>query len=340
MCGRTELGFLVYELTEACNQNCLFCYNHWRPAGCNPVDTRLARHTLRKILSQAKIGSISFSGGEPSLLGNLHDLVLKCRFAGSNVNVLTNGTLLTEADIRNFASLGIGTIQIPLLSHNCSVHDSLTRLPQSWEKARASLELALGILGADHVAAVLIVTARNASDLDPTLDLYRELGLRTIMVNRFNIGGNGIANRRELELAPDQLRTAFRCISDFSVRHPGMSFASGVCTPMCLMNPDDYPGIKFTSCTTDLRQRPLAISASGDVRFCNHSPFVLGNIYQRPLREILEDESLIARYTGVPQECSACHLYPRCKGGCRAASEQLYGSFSRIDPIAETLLAK
>lgn len=66
---------------------------------------------------------------------------------------------------------------------------------------------------------------------------------------------------------------------------------------------------------------------------CNHSPFILGNIWERSIREILEDESIRSRYSSIPDECFSCRLYPRCKGGCRAASEQLYGSFSRVDPV-------
>ena len=37
----------------------------------------------------------------------------------------------------------------------------------------------------------------------------------------------------------------------------------------------------------------------------------------------------------MPAECSDCHLLERCGGGCRAASEQLYGTFSRKDPIID-----
>ena len=50
---KISLGHLVYELTEACNQNCRFCYNHWRPSGCQPADSKLAGRTLSRILKQA-----------------------------------------------------------------------------------------------------------------------------------------------------------------------------------------------------------------------------------------------------------------------------------------------
>lgn len=332
---KCALGHLVYELTEACNQNCRFCYNHWRPEGCRPVDGRLAGRTLRRILSQADIGSVAFSGGEPSLLKNIHDLALKCRFKGSSVSVLTNGTLISEDDIVNFKSIGVGALQIPILSDDPAVHDSLTGVPGSWVKAVSSVKSVLGILGSDHFTAVLIVTAVNAGTIKGTLELYRSLGIRSVMVNRFNIGGNGLKNRGELCLSREGLKAAFRTVSDFALDNPGMKFVSGVCTPLCVMDPLDFPGVKFSTCTPDLKNRPITISYTGEVRFCNHSPVVLGNVWERSLKEILEDRTVNARYSGVPEQCGQCALFARCKGGCRAASEQVYGTFDRVDPIIE-----
>lgn len=333
MRDKIALGHLVYELTEACNQNCRFCYNHWRPGGCLPADSRLAGRTLNRILKQAAVGNISFSGGEPTLLRNIHDLALKCRFKGSSVNILTNGTLVTEDDVINFGSIGISAMQIPLLSSDPAIHDYLTGLSGSWDRASASARRVLDILGSKHFAAVLIVTAKNAAGLSDTLEMYRDMGVKTVMVNRFNLGGNGLKNREELCLSRDGLSAAFKAVSEFSIMHPEMDFVSGVCTPVCVLDPFDYPGIQFTSCSTDIQNRPITISYKGDVRFCNHSPFVLGNIWERDLSEILTDSSVTGRYSGIPEKCAGCSLYARCKGGCRAASEQVYGSFDMVDPI-------
>lgn len=334
---RIELSHLVYELTEACNQNCKFCYNHWRPDGSQPIDTRLARRTLARLLRQAKVGSLSFSGGEPTLLNNVHNLVLRARFWGAKVNILTNGTKLTEDDIENYTQIGLSTYQIPLLSCKPEIHDYLTGVEGAWKKANHSVCKILEKVGSEHLAVVLILTACNREYLKETLDWYYEMGVRTVMVNRFNLGGNGLQHKEELCLSQVELRKAFRVVSDFAISHSDMRFVSGVCTPLCVMDPREFPGVRFTTCTTEIQNRPITINYRGDVRFCNHSPFVLGNIWNRNLRDILEDEQLIARYSGVPTECVDCKLYARCKGGCRAASEQVYGTFERMDPISEIL---
>ena len=329
-----HIDHIVFELTGACNQCCRFCYNHWRD-GSTPIappDPSRARKTLRKLLLQASVGNLSFSGGEPLLLSNVHDLVLLARFKGCKVNVLTNGTLLTADALDNFRSLGVGVLQIPLLSADASVHDYLTQVPGSWEKALDALRR---VGNAGIGAAVLVITKVNARGVAETLGLIRDCDIKTVMVNRFNIGGNGIRNARELVPDRKTLQDAFATVEDFASVNPDIHFVSGVCTPLCYLDTAPYPHIRFTKCSTDLTGRPVTVNYNGDVRFCNHSPRVLGNIYSRPIGDILADPEVNGRYAGVPEECGNCLLLQRCGGGCRAASEQVHGTFSALDPILD-----
>lgn len=334
---KLELGVVVFELTDACNQACKFCYNHFKgaPGYCapEPPDFRMAERTLKKLLKEASIASLSFSGGEPMLLPHIHDLVLKARFAGSNVNVLTNGTLLKDEDIAIFNDLGVALIQIPILSTDAAVHDALTSLPGSWERATTAARK-VAAKRAGWLAPVLILTHQNLATIEPTLELYAELGATNILVNRFNIGGLGIGNARELAMSHAELREAFGRVNA-KLQQLNLRAHSGVCTPMCLLRPKDYSNITFTHCTTDLRSRPLTVNYRGDVRFCNHSPRVLGNIHNESLDAILEHSQSDGYFASRPVECAECTLWERCRGGCRAASEQLYGTFDRVDPIVQ-----
>lgn len=331
---RLNIGNIIFEMTDACNQCCRFCYNYWRD-DISPIsrpDPAKTRRTLRKLLSQATVGTVSFSGGEPMLLGNIHDMAMFARLRGCNVNVLTNGTLLTEDAIANFVSLGVGAIQIPLLSADAGIHDYLTSLPGSWEKAWVALGKVAAAMP-QGAYAVLVITRVNAPGVAGSLQLIHDLGVRNVMVNRFNIGGNGIRNSEELKMDLATLSRAFADVESFAASHREMHIVSGVCTPVCLLDPADYPHILFSGCSTDLSRRPVAVSWRGDVRFCNHSPHVLGNIYYRPIAEILSDPSATARYAAVPEKCRTCPSLKMCNGGCRAASEQLYGTFDIPDPI-------
>ena len=334
--SRTRINNIVFELSRACNQCCRFCYNYWRGED-TPLPSpapAAARRTLRKLLSQASVGTLSFSGGEPLLLSNVRDLALGARFKGCRVNILTNGTMLDGGMLEDLKNIGVGAIQIPILSADAGVHDYLTNLKGSWQKATSALEKVAGVMPGGAFA-VLVFTAVNAPGIPQTLELIHSMGVRNVMVNRFNIGGMGLRNCRELTLGADKLKRAFTDVEAFASQHPDTNFVSGVCTPPCVMDPAPYPHIRFTWCSTDFSRRPVTVDYNGDVRFCNHSPYVLGNIYKRPIGEILGDPEIAARYAAVPERCRDCSLLKLCNGGCRAASEQVYGTFAEADPLVE-----
>ncbi len=335
MSSKLHIGIVVYELTDACNQACKFCYNHWKSRDDSSLpdapDFKLARKTLKELLRQAKVQTLTFSGGEPMLMPRIHDLVLQARFAGAQVNLLTNATCLKNDDIEIFHQLGVGRIQIPILGPNAAIHDAITQLPGSWEMAmKAARQVAH--IHPSWLLPVLILNKLNIDHIESLMALYKEFGVKRVMVNRFNIGGLGIRHVQALHLSNEELREAFQRVDREAGRH-GFRIHSGVCTPICVLDPHDYPHILFSHCNTDLNYRPLTLNYRGEVRFCNHSPRVLGNIYERPLSEILADPSILHYFDTIPTHCQACKLWKQCRGGCRAASEQLYGTFDLPDPI-------
>lgn len=337
--SKHHLPFAVFEVTDACNQKCKFCYNYWKGDGCassiTGPDFHLARRTLRRLLRQATIGSLSLSGGEPMMMPRIHDLALKARFNGSDVNLLSNGTLLTDQDIEIMNRIGIGAIQIPVLAAEPLLHDYTTGLAGSWQRAVDSARK-VNAVKPGWLIPVLIVSKLNVHCVEETLRFYHsEFGSSRVMVNRFNIGGLGILNASELTLTDAELKDAFARI-DRVAGESGMTIQSGVCTPMCILDPDDYPHIIFSHCSTDLSARPLTINYKGDVRFCNHSPRVLGNIYDKTIGQIVLESQGDGYFDSIPSPCNTCRLWSRCRGGCRAASEQLYGTFDKVDPILRT----
>lgn len=334
MPDRFHLDMVVFETSDACNQSCKFCYNHFKcQQGFTMAapDFSLAKKSLQALLQQVDVGSISFSGGEPLLLPRLFDLILKARFAGSQVHLLTNGTLLTDDTIDFCRDLGVEMIQIPILAQNAELHDSITGLAGSWQRAVAAAHK-IAQWDSSRLIPVFILSALNIDQTLPTLELYRDMGVKHIMFNRFNVGGLGIQHWRELRLTTQQLQDTFAAVSRFMIEND-MVANSGVCSPICILDPKNYPGIRFAYCNTDISHRPITVNYRGDVRYCNHSPRVLGNIHDKPIDKILTEATASGYFDSVPKACAKCNLWDRCRGGCRAASEQLYGRFDLADPI-------
>ena len=164
------------------------------------------------------------------------------------------------------------------------------------------------------------------------LRFLKSEGIERVMFNRFNIGGRGISHSSRLLPDREGLRRAF-LEADSTARDEGLRITSNVCTPLCVLNPIEFRSIAFSACTPDPTRRPLTIDARGNLRFCNHSPVVMGNIFDTPFERILGSDYAAAWESTIPAECNECVLWARCLGGCRAAAEQLGEGLDQPDPI-------
>ncbi len=335
--SNTRLPFVVFESTSECNQDCLYCYNIWKRPGDSEWGSagfRQTLGTLKSLFRQAEVSHVTFSGGEPFLSERFLELVLACRMRGKSVTVITNGTCASAEDYRSLEEIGVGMFELPLLSVHSEVHDRLTCSPGSWRKVTESIDI-LRELDIPLVA-VIVLTKINFPDLGQTLDFLKERGITRIMLNRFNVGGRGIGQWRRLSLSKQELRRAFS-LADRKAEEDHLSISANVCTPFCILDPKDYPHIQTVSCSPRIEQRPVALDALGNIRLCNHSPTILGNIHSTPLEQIFRSPYLRRFAQTVPKICAGCEQFNECQGGCRAAGEQLWGSLDQGDPLLRTV---
>ena len=82
-----------------------------------------------------------------------------------------------------------------------------------------------------------------------------------------------------------------------------------------------------------MRRKPITVDINGNVRVCNHSPVIAGNIYEKPLYEILHSDYVESWNNIIPEICKNCNWWEKCRGGCRAASEQIGTGLAEADPV-------
>ena len=73
---------------------------------------------------------------------------------------------------------------------------------------------------------------------------------------------------------------------------------------------------------------------------CNHSPRVMGNIYHQTLSEILFSDYACSWTDVEADDCCGCLKWDVCRGGCRAATEQIGNALDRVDPVVKELSLK
>jgi len=330
---KLALNHIAFEITSNCNLNCQYCYNIWKMP-----DSKLTHYnsykqslkTLKKLFKIADIKNIAFTGGEPLMAERFLEIVLYCRMQGKSITIISNGTYGKLEDYQHLINMGVGLFEIPIHSPTERIHDEMTQLSGSWKKSQETIKYIVENGG--YVVPVIVLTKFNASVLGETLSFIASLGLNRIMLNRYNIGGYGLTNPMNISLSQNELKSAFDVANVMSSKH-NLVISSNVCTPRCVLNPADYPAIAFGNCSTNVLNRPLTLDIEGNIRLCNHSPIVAGNIYKQNLNEILFSEYTDKWETDIPEYCSKCDLWNLCLGGCRAASEQMGNTLLKEDPV-------
>lgn len=325
---------LIFEITQECNLNCLYCYNYWRRKGSTTQSTTFkeTKGTIKRIIDSVDFKHVTITGGEPFLADGLEEIVLKCRLKGKGVSVITNGTAAKQSNYQMLIDLGVSLFEIPFHSFNSSIHDSMTGHSGSFEKVLESIRFLKETK--TEICLICVLTKINIGDFYETLEAANTLGIKRFMIARLNIGGRGIENANEIIPSLAELRFAFKIANDFVQTHK-MKISANVCVPFCVIDPLEYPNIPISSCASDLTKRPVTIDSFGNMRMCNHSPRILGNIHSESINSIVKSEYVNVWDSSRPKYCLECTQWSKCRGGCRAASEQLGRSLNNADPIIE-----
>ncbi|MCB0024868.1 MAG: SPASM domain-containing protein, partial [Caldilinea sp.] len=158
-----------------------------------------------------------------------------------------------------------------------------------------------------------VITRQNYHQVDEIAALSRSLGARRAVFNRY-LGAAAPA------LEPDaaQLRHAVQGIEQLIQRHAGygrdeFDVRYGNCIPQCFTPSSSsgcWAGIAY--CTID---------PWGNLRPCNHSPTIVGNLFESSITELWHSETM-TRWRGLtPAGCADCTAFDLCRGGCRALVE-------------------
>ena len=120
-----------------CNQKCLFCYT----TEDEKVTTLQAKAAIDKYIGKG-YSWISFTGGEPTIRGDLFELIHYAKKKGAKIiKVQTNGILTAnKIFLDKLVSAGMNRAYMSVLSHKKEVHEKLTQTPNSFEKAILSVK--------------------------------------------------------------------------------------------------------------------------------------------------------------------------------------------------------
>ena len=262
----------VIEITNECNLRCPQCFVQ---AGRIRAST-LPRERLLKLLDEMyELGaeSVKILGGEPLLHPSLvKDVILHARRIGLYTSIETNGSLLTEELARLFSKYEVFT--------------SMTIYAGSREGYRqfGGEELfpkvveGLSILPTIHFHQLRISVLRiNMAEFDKMIQLAERCGVRYVTLQATVKIGRAPVRVQNLEIPPRVIGELLRKIEEKfeAINDPrnALPRARNI-IPYCFA----------------VKNNPY-VDAYGDVYPCLYSlypPFKLGNIHEKPLKEILQ----------------------------------------------------
>jgi len=170
---RPAIRYAKVKLTDNCNSKCVTC-DYWKASHEN----ELTLPEFQSILEQLQclgVEEVMFTGGEPTIRGELVSVVRHAAGLGFPVIALTTNALsLSPRKIDQL--LDAGLTQLVLSLEGLASHDELRGVPGNAQKVLVALEHVTGRRAAGAVVAVklaMTLMQRNLSEVAAMVDLAR-----------------------------------------------------------------------------------------------------------------------------------------------------------------------
>ncbi len=166
-------------VTDNCNLRCRMC-NCWKQRSINELTLAELSRVLTQLREMGLIG-VAFTGGEPLLRRDLVEIIRQCsalRF--EEINLQTNGVLLTTDRAEELLDAGVTTVQISLDGME-RLHDEIRGVKGAFKKAISGLELLSHLKRKRYpsltILAALTLMKPNLTEVIPMANLAKELGV-------------------------------------------------------------------------------------------------------------------------------------------------------------------
>jgi MoaA/NifB/PqqE/SkfB family radical SAM enzyme len=333
--------FVDIDITERCNLHCLGCPYHSVPGRSNRNASDLSLSIFRELCDELQTmgtRSLFLQGpGEPMLHPALDEVIRVAKGTGFHVVLATNGTLLDRETIRYFISARLDVLRISLWAATPEEYlDNYPGVdPANLGRVIENLRLAVRLkreLGKNTPQILLHqpVNRLNYQRLDRLVDLASATGCDGVSFTPVHHHPGAMASfvleTEQVRKVKDQLRKV-RATMKTRFQRDNL----------------DKTLLRFDLGISTLSRRPCYacwlhthLCVDGKVYPCGHCHVLLGNVCERPFREIwtgpdyrsfrkriLFDAGVLSM--GAQAQCSYCCL--------AAQNDRVHGFFRWILPL-------
>ncbi|MBO4849224.1 MAG: radical SAM protein [Clostridia bacterium] len=275
MRGPHRMDLMVSAMTVGgkwhCNQRCVHCYAAGQPEAS---ESELSTGDWKRIIDRCReacIPQLTFTGGEPTMRGDLIELIDYAKWFITRLN--TNGIKLTKEYCEKLRAASLDSMQITFYSHDEAVHNELVGA-EGW---RMTLDGIKNAIDAGINVSVNTPLCTLNRDYAETLRFLRGLGVTYVTCSGLITTGNAaLTSSERLQLTREEISAILRESAAYCWEN-GMelSFTSPGWVDEALCG---ELGIRTPSCGACLSN--MAITPGGNVVPCQSwlSGPVLGNM--------------------------------------------------------------
>ena len=303
---------LTWELTYACNLQCVHCLSSSGTRDPRELTTEQAKAVLDE-LRDLQVFYINIGGGEPMVRRDFFELLEHAEHCNIGVKFSTNGAFITPENARRLAAMNYLDIQISLDGADRETNDRV-RGEGSYDIAiRAMDNLRDASFGRFKISVVM--TRDNVSQLDEFKALADSYGAQ-LRITRLRPAGRGADTWNELHPTATQQRIIY----DWLMLH-GEDVLTGDSFFHLNAFGDALPGLNLCGAGRVV----CLIDPLGDVYACPfviHDEFKAGSVLDDGgFTRVWKSSELFTslREPESPGACASCGSYDACQGGCMAA---------------------
>jgi mycofactocin radical SAM maturase len=307
---------LTWELTYACNLECVHCLSSSGRRDPRELSTNEAKRVLDE-LRDLQVFYINIGGGEPMVRRDFFELIEYSVAQGIGVKFSTNGAFIDATNARRLAAMDYLDIQLSLDGADAVTNDAVRGLG-SFDAVRRAI---------DHLVAArfveqrgpfkisVVATRHNVDQLDRFKELADSCGAQ-LRITRLRPSGRGADTWHDLHPTNAQQRQIYQWL----LAH-GEAVLTGDSFFHLNALGDPLPGLNLCGAGRVV----CLIDPLGDVYACPfviHQEFLAGNVRDPGGFSRVWRNSELFRSLREPQSagaCASCGSFDACQGGCMAA---------------------
>ena len=308
---------LTWELTYACNLECVHCLSSSGRRDPRELTTAEAKAVLDE-LHDLQVFYINIGGGEPMIRRDFFELVEYSIGKGIGVKFSTNGAFIDAEKARRLTALDYLDIQISLDGTDAVTNDAV----------RGDGSYATAIRAMDHLRDAgfverngpfkisVVVTRHNVDQLDEFKALADAYGAQ-LRITRLRPSGRGADSWHDLHPTNAQQRQIY----DWLLAHGETVLTGDSFFHLNALGDENLPGLNLCGAGRVV----CLIDPIGDVYACPfviHDEFQAGSVRDTGGFTAVWKQSDLFRELREPESagaCASCGSFDACQGGCMAA---------------------